>query len=45
MSSRKNLEIEYLRGAAVAMTFLCHVTMMLPFHTDTLLRIFSIFMP
>ncbi|WP_367253889.1 acyltransferase family protein [Pseudomonas sp. stari2] len=45
MSNRKNLEIEYLRGAAVAMTFLCHVTMMLPFHTDTLLRIFSIFMP
>lgn len=45
MSSRKNLEIEYLRGVAVAMTFLCHVTMMLPFHTDTLLRIFSIFMP
>ncbi|WP_438299054.1 acyltransferase family protein [Pseudomonas sp. NMS19W] len=45
MSNRKNLEIEYLRGAAVVMTFLCHVTMMLPFHTDTLLRIFSIFMP
>lgn len=45
MSSRKNLEIEYLRGAAVGLTFFSHVTMMLPFHTDTLLRMFSIFMP
>lgn len=45
MGSRKNLEIEYLRGIAVGMTFFCHVTMMLPFHTDTLLRIFSIYMP
>jgi len=45
MSSRKNLEIEYLRGAAVAMTLLSHVNMLLPFHVDTLLRIFSIFMP
>jgi peptidoglycan/LPS O-acetylase OafA/YrhL len=45
MSNRKNLEIEYLRGIAVGMTFFCHVTMMLPFHTDTLLRIFSIYMP
>ncbi len=45
MSSRKNLEIEYLRGAAVAMTLLSHVNMLLPFHVDVLLRIFSIFMP
>jgi peptidoglycan/LPS O-acetylase OafA/YrhL len=45
MSARKNLEIEYLRGAAVAMTLLSHVNMMLPFHADTLLRIFSVFMP
>ncbi|WP_445177798.1 acyltransferase family protein [Pseudomonas sp. McL0111] len=45
MSNRKNLEIEYLRGAAVAMTLLSHLKMLLPFHVDTFLRIFSIFMP
>lgn len=45
MSHRKNLEIEYLRGVALAMTLLCHLSLLLPFHADTFLRIFSIFMP
>ncbi|QQZ44803.1 acyltransferase [Pseudomonas sp. SK3(2021)] len=45
MNNRKNMEIEYLRGVAIAMTLLSHVNMMLPFHADLLLRVFSIFMP
>ncbi|WP_339489283.1 acyltransferase family protein [Pseudomonas sp. EL_65y_Pfl2_R95] len=45
MSSRKNLEIEYLRGAAIVMTLLSHINILLPFHDDVLLKIYRIFMP
>lgn len=43
--SKKNLEIESLRGVAVILTMLSHLTFLLPFHADTMIKIFARWTP
>lgn len=45
MSDRKNLEIEYLRGAAIGMTLLAHIGALLPFHAEMFAKLFNVFTP
>jgi peptidoglycan/LPS O-acetylase OafA/YrhL len=45
MSTRKNKEIEYLRGAAILMTVLTHLPQLLPFHDSSLLSLFNVYSP
>ena len=45
MLSRKNVEIEYLRGIAVVMTLLSHIPTLLPFYSDSMMKVFSVFWP
>lgn len=45
MSTRKNKEIEYLRGAAILMTVLTHLPQLLPFHDSYLMKLFSVYSP
>ncbi|KAB2526157.1 acyltransferase [Pseudomonas sp. GXM4] len=45
MSTRKNKEIEYLRGAAILMTVLTHLSQLLPFHDSSLLSLFNVYSP
>lgn len=39
---KKNLEIEYLRGVAVSLAILTHLPVLLPFHSDFLVKFFNI---
>jgi peptidoglycan/LPS O-acetylase OafA/YrhL len=43
--SKKNLEIESLRGIAVLLTVLCHVPVMVPFHGPFFMAVFSLWTP
>lgn len=45
MSSKKNLEIEYLRAVAIGLTLLSHLPALLPFHQDFFNSLFAIYMP
>jgi peptidoglycan/LPS O-acetylase OafA/YrhL len=45
MSSSKNREIEYLRGVAIVMTIVTHTSQLLPFHTDSLFKLFTVYFP
>lgn len=45
IGSNKNLEIESLRGVAVILTMLSHLTFLLPFHAETLVKIFTRWTP
>ncbi len=45
MSSRKNLEIEYLRAIAIGLTLLCHLPTLLPFHQEFFNALFTVYMP
>jgi len=45
MSTPKNKEIEYLRGAAILMTVLTHLPQLLPFHDSSLLSLFNVYSP
>jgi len=45
MSSKKNIEIEYLRALAIGLTLLSHLPALLPFHQDFFNSIFSVYMP
>jgi peptidoglycan/LPS O-acetylase OafA/YrhL len=45
MSSSKNKEIEYLRGVAILMTVLAHSSLLLPFHSDFMQKVFNVFSP
>lgn len=45
MSSKKNLEIEYLRAVAIGLTLLCHLPKLLPFHESHFNSLFAIYMP
>lgn len=45
MSSKKNLEIEYLRAVAIGMTLLCHLPSLLPQYDSLFSSIFNVFMP
>lgn len=46
MSAERNIEIEYLRGIAVAMAAISHLPVLLPFYKDNvLLHLFSVFIP
>ncbi|WP_152218867.1 acyltransferase [Pseudomonas sp. SCB32] len=45
MSQGKNLEIEYLRGAAIGLTLLCHVPVLLPYYEAFFLKFFGVYMP
>jgi len=45
MDSERNIEIEYLRGIAVIMAALSHLPVLLPFHRNDLLHIFSVYIP
>lgn len=45
MSSKKNLEIEYLRAMAIGLTLLSHLPTLLPFHQDFFNSMFAIYMP
>ncbi|WP_347904562.1 acyltransferase [Pseudomonas purpurea] len=43
MSSKKNLEIEYLRGAAIGLTILAHITFLLPFYKEFFSKVFDLY--
>lgn len=45
MSSSKNKEIEYLRGVAILMTVLAHSALLLPFHNEFMVKLFSVYSP
>jgi peptidoglycan/LPS O-acetylase OafA/YrhL len=45
MSHRKNLEIEYLRAAAIVMTLATHLQVLLPFHQEFFGKALNIFSP
>ncbi|MFJ7312342.1 acyltransferase family protein [Pseudomonas sp. NPDC098747] len=45
MSSSKNKEIEYLRGVAILMTVLAHITLMLPFHAGFFGNLLNVYSP
>lgn len=45
MSSKKNLEIEYLRAVAIGMTMLSHLPSLLPEHHQLFSSLFTVFMP
>ncbi|WP_248743612.1 MULTISPECIES: acyltransferase family protein [unclassified Pseudomonas] len=45
MSSSKNKEIEYLRGVAILMTVLAHSALLLPFHDEFMVKLFSVYSP
>jgi peptidoglycan/LPS O-acetylase OafA/YrhL len=45
MSSSKNKEIEYLRGAAILMTIMAHLPQLLPFQSVFLTKLFSVYSP
>lgn len=45
MSSIKNKEVEYLRGAAIVMTIFTHLPQLLPFYDMYILKVFSIYSP
>ncbi|WP_137888073.1 acyltransferase [Pseudomonas sp. 2FE] len=45
MSSKKNLEIEYLRAIAIGLTLLSHLPILLPFHQTFLNTLFAVYMP
>ncbi len=45
MSSSKNLEIEYLRAAAILMTLMCHLNILLPFFKHEIDSLFNIYKP
>ena len=45
MSSKKNLEIEYLRAVAIGMTMLSHLPSLLPEHHQLFFSLFTVFMP
>src|SRR5471030_3306821 len=45
MSHRKNLEIEYLRAAAIVMTLATHLQVLLPFHHELFGKVLNIFSP
>lgn len=44
-SSKKNLEIEFLRGFAVLLTLFSHLPLLLPHHTELIGRAFQFAMP
>ena len=45
MSSKKNLEIEYLRAVAIGMTMLSDLPSLLPEHHQLFFSLFTVFMP
>lgn len=45
MSSRKNVEIEYLRAVAILMTIVTHVSQLLPVHSELLDKLFTVYYP
>lgn len=45
MNTERNIEIEYLRGIAVIMAALSHLPVLLPFHSNDLMHIFSVYIP
>jgi peptidoglycan/LPS O-acetylase OafA/YrhL len=44
-TSNKNLEIEALRGAAVLLTMVTHLPILLPYHREVFSKIFAVVMP
>ncbi|MHB9801023.1 acyltransferase family protein [Pseudomonas sp. MT3] len=45
MNNKKNLDIEYLRALAIAMTIATHLPILLPFYSETFLPLLSVYMP
>lgn len=45
MKTNKNYELEHLRAIAIGLTLISHLPVLLPFHQNYLLSIFSIYMP